>query len=115
MAENGVPMLGSPHIHLIPGGSVMRAWLAILFLISSPVFATDSSGLVGNWKLVSSQVIVENEPPRDLFGPNQNGYLVLTREGRSMVLTTAGHRKGGTGDPQGNRSRLTGSAEAERI
>jgi hypothetical protein len=100
MAENGVPMLGSPHIHLIPGGSVMRAWLAILFLISSPVFAGDSSGLVGNWKLVSSQVIVENEPPRDLFGPNPNGYLILTREGRSMVLTTAGHRKGGTGDPE---------------
>ena len=93
----------------------MRAKLAVLLLISSPVLpspaflspifsspalAADSGGLVGNWKLVSSQVIVENEPPRDLFGPNPRGYLVLTPEGRSIVLTTAEGRKGGTGDAE---------------
>src|ERR1700676_3436986 len=46
----------------------MRALLIILLAISSPSFAADSDDLVGNWKLVSWQVIVENEPPQDVFG-----------------------------------------------
>jgi len=50
--------------------------------------------LVGTWKLVSWQVITEGAA-QDVFGPSPNGYLVLTPEGRSIVLTTAQERKGG--------------------
>jgi hypothetical protein len=78
----------------------MRMLLAIVSLISSPVFAADSGGLTGNWKLVSWQVIVENEPPQDVFGHNPKGYLILTPEGRSIVVTIAENRKGGTGDAE---------------
>jgi hypothetical protein len=51
----------------------MRALLVILFAIPSPVFAADSDALIGIWKLVSWQVIVENEPPQNVFGPNPKG------------------------------------------
>src|SRR5262249_37640339 len=44
--------------------------------------------LVGNWKLVSWQVVTE-DGAKDLFGSKQNGYLIVTREGRAMTVTTA--------------------------
>jgi len=53
-----------------------------------------ADALVGNWKLVSWQVIVKDEA-RNLFGANPKGYLILTREGRAMVVTTADERKAG--------------------
>jgi hypothetical protein len=64
------------------------------------VFATKSDSLIGNWKLVSWQVIVENGAPQNVFGSNPKGYLILTREGRSMALTTADNRKGGMGNAE---------------
>lgn len=54
--------------------------------------------LVGSWKLVSWQVIGEEGTPRDVFGTSPKGYLVLTAEGRIIVLTTAEARKGGMDD-----------------
>ena len=72
----------------------------ILLTISSPVFAAKSDALIGTWKLVSWQVIVENEAPQNVFGSNPKGYLVLTREGRSIVVTTADNRRGGMGDAE---------------
>ncbi len=78
----------------------MRALLVILLAMSSPVFAAESDGLIGNWKLVSWQVIVENEAPQNVFGSNPKGYLILTREGRGIVVTTADNRKGGMGDTE---------------
>jgi hypothetical protein len=78
----------------------MRALPAILFAISSPAFAADSDGLIGNWKLISWQVMVENQPPQNVFGQNPKGYLILTREGRSIAVTTADNRKGGMGDAE---------------
>src|SRR3984957_4901247 len=55
------------------------------------------SALVGNWRLVSSQAIVDGHA-HDLFGPNPNGYLILTPQGRLCAITTAEHRKPGEGD-----------------
>lgn len=60
----------------------------------------ESDTLIGAWKLVSWEVIVENEAPKNVFGSNPKGYLVLTREGRSIVVTTADNRKGGMGDDE---------------
>jgi hypothetical protein len=45
-------------------------------------------------------VIAENEAPRNVFGTHPKGYLILTREGRIIALTTADDRKGGMGDPE---------------
>ena len=60
--------------------------------------------LVGNWKLVSWQVIAPDGAVQDVFGASPNGYLVLTPEGRSIVLTTAAARRAGMDDA--NRAAL---------
>jgi hypothetical protein len=60
--------------------------------------AAGADALIGIWRLVSWQVIVDDAPPQDLFGTRPRGYLILTREGRSIALTTAEHRRAGTDD-----------------
>ena len=55
--------------------------------------------LAGNWKLVSWQVVTGGEA-KDLFGTKPKGYLILTREGRAMALTTAEGRAPGESDPE---------------
>ena len=74
----------------------MWTLLLIIALMSGPVVADKPANLVGVWKLVSWQVIVDNEPPQDVFGSHPKGYLILTREGRAIVLTTAEDRTAGT-------------------
>jgi hypothetical protein len=59
--------------------------------------AAGADALAGNWKLISWQVVVGTEV-RDLFGHHPRGYLLLTPEGRAMVITTAESRKPGTDD-----------------
>lgn len=59
---------------------------------------TQAEALIGIWKLVSWQVVGEDGQPQSVFGSNPKGYLILTREGRSMALMTAENRKGGIGD-----------------
>ena len=75
----------------------MRIILVILLAMSSPVLGADNDDLVGTWKLVSWQVITESSPPQDIFGTHPKGFLILTRVGRAMVLTTAEKRQAGTG------------------
>ena len=58
-----------------------------------------TDALVGNWRLVLSQAIVDGEA-HDLFGPDPKGYLILTPQGRLCALTTAAHRKPGEGDKE---------------
>ncbi len=53
--------------------------------------------LVGSWRLLAWQVVVDGKA-RDLFGSRPNGYLVLTEDGRSIVLTTAEVRTPGESD-----------------
>src|SRR5262249_15892306 len=60
--------------------------------------------LLGNWKLVSWQVIVEGEPPHNPFGLHPKGYLVLTPQGRSIAITAPEPRNGGESD--GERAAL---------
>jgi hypothetical protein len=78
----------------------MRTLLLILLAMPRPTCAAAPEDLIGVWKLVSWQVIVDNEPPQDVFGLHPKGYLVLTREGRAIVLTTAEGRKSGMGEAQ---------------
>jgi hypothetical protein len=72
--------------------------LGISAIIATAARADERQPLVGNWKLVSWQVIADDGKPQDIFGTAPNGYLVLTPEGRSIVLTTASGRKPGTDD-----------------
>lgn len=58
-----------------------------------------SKALIGNWKLCSWQVVVDGEA-RDLFGSRPKGYLILTREGRSMAITTAERRTAGENEAE---------------
>jgi Lipocalin-like domain len=78
----------------------MRALFVIFLAISSPLFAAEADRLIGTWKLVSWQVIVENEPPQNVFGSHPKGFLILTREGRSMVVTTAENRRRGMAEAE---------------
>ena len=79
----------------------MRALFVALFLaICSPVFAQEPNPLIGNWKLVSFQTIVDNEASQDLYGSQPKGFLILTREGRMMGIVTADNRKGGMSDAE---------------
>jgi len=78
----------------------MRILLSILVAISNPFFGAGSDQLVGTWRLVSWQVITENSPPQDVFGAHPKGFLILTSEGRSMVLTTAETRRPGMGEAE---------------
>jgi hypothetical protein len=73
--------------------------------VSGPVCAADSDGLIGNWKLVSWEVVVGNEK-QNPFGSHPRGYLILTRQGRAMALTTADNRKPGPGDADRRRQAL---------
>jgi len=59
--------------------------------MSAPVGAEGPEDLVGVWKLVLWQVIVDNGPPRDVFGSQPKGYLILTRAaGRSCRVRRTG-------------------------
>jgi len=78
----------------------MRALFLILLASSGPLLAADADGLIGTWKLVSWQVIVDNEPPQNIFGQHPKGFLILTREGRSIVVTTAENRRPGASDAE---------------
>jgi hypothetical protein len=60
----------------------------------------ESDALIGTWRLISWQVVAEDAEPEDLFGANPKGYLILTQEGRTLALTTAGERTGGMGDSE---------------
>ena len=53
--------------------------------------------LVGNWKLISWQVVTD-DGAKDLFGPKPNGHLILTPEVRMMAITTAEGRRPGETD-----------------
>jgi hypothetical protein len=81
--------------------------------MSGAVRAADSETLLGNWKLVSWQVVVGNET-QNPFGLNPKGYLLLTRGGRAMAITTADFRKPGDGAAEQaalNRSMLAYSGK----
>ena len=78
----------------------MRLLLLIFFAVSSPVLAQEANPLVGTWKLIASESIVENEAPSHTFGLHPKGYLIITQEGRLMIMFTADNRKAGMGDAE---------------
>jgi len=78
----------------------MRFMLLLFFAVSSPAFAQESNPLVGTWKIISSESIIENEAPQHTLGLHPKGYLIITQEGRLMIMITADNRKAGMGDAE---------------
>jgi len=78
---------------------IAAAMLVASLAICGCACAGEADALIGNWKLVSWQVVTDNQT-RDVFGAHPRGYLILTREGRAVALTTAEDRKGGEGDTE---------------
>jgi hypothetical protein len=76
----------------------MPRLLLVLLAISGALFAAEADGLIGTWKLISWQVIVKNRAPRNVFGEHPKGFLILTREGHGIVVTTAENCQAGMGD-----------------
>ena len=73
----------------------------ILTLSPYPQKVTDQNPLVGNWKLISSQAVYDNNAePQDVPGPHPKGYLILTPEGRMMTVATSTGRKPGPSDAE---------------
>jgi Lipocalin-like domain len=78
----------------------VRFLLLIFFVAASPAFAQQTNPLVGTWKLISSESIIENEAPQPTFGLHPKGYLIITPEGRLMIMMTGDNRKAGMGDAE---------------
>jgi hypothetical protein len=62
--------------------------------------APDEYGLVGVWKLLSHQLIVEDGDPILFYGSNPKSFLVLTPEGRMIGILTSDNRKPGLTDAE---------------
>ena len=77
----------------------MRILALLLLIIASPAVAQDAS-LIGNWKLVGFQTILDDAPPKDIYGARPKGVLILTREGRMAAIVTGETRKAGTSDTE---------------
>jgi hypothetical protein len=78
----------------------MRALFVIFLAISGSLVAAEADALIGVWKLVSWQVVAAGGSPQNEFGLHPKGFLVLMPDGRSIVVTTAEHRRGGMSDPE---------------
>jgi hypothetical protein len=85
--------------------AAMRALRLSLFLILavssvSPAVAKQQHPIVGIWKLVSYQRVVDNGEPQNALGEHPKGYVILMPEGRAVLLTTADGRKPATTDAE---------------
>ena len=76
------------------------ALLGALCVFGAQQAAASEHAIVGTWKVVSFQTVVDSEAPQNLYGSQPKGYLILTREGRMMAITTAENRKGGMSDAE---------------
>src|SRR3974390_1007311 len=64
---------------------------------------SNSEALIGTWKLVSCVLEdVETKQQKSVWGEHPNGYIVITPEGRWIVIQTAEGRKA----PQNDEDRV---------
>ncbi len=78
----------------------MTSRLLALLLICAGAPTALAQELVGTWKLLAFQTILDNDAPKDLYGSAPKGFLVLTREGRMIAILTAQSRQAGVGDTE---------------
>jgi len=77
--------------------------------------AQETNPLVGTWKLISSESIVENEAPQHTFGLHPKGYLIITQERRLMIMITADNRKAGMADAERAALHKTMAAVSSKV
>ena len=76
------------------------ASIGILCVFGAHQAGSSEPTIVGTWKLVSFQSLADNEPPKDALGADPKGYMIVTHEGRVMVLMTSSSRKAGVDDAE---------------
>jgi hypothetical protein len=90
------------HRHFLRAArAAITRYLSMVFgvsclLLCQPALAQDNlANLYGVWKLTSftAQIVGENAPPTAVWGPNPQGYLIFTPNGRVMVHVSAPDRK----------------------
>jgi hypothetical protein len=94
--SDGVNLAASENLLAEGQAHMARLILAIfLFLISFSVrtHAQSAGKLVGTWKLVSAKITTDKGEVRDSWGPNPEGLLMYTTDGRMSAILTLGHRK----------------------
>ena len=70
-------------------------------LFAQPSFAADNGGVVGTWKLVSSEVEVQATGVKGpAMGVNPTGYVAFLPGGRVFFILTAGDRKSAMTDQE---------------
>jgi hypothetical protein len=72
--------------------------LGFLSFSPQPRATADQSALVGSWKMVSYQRVVDNGTPQNGLGEHPKGVVIFTPEGRVVLFTTADGRKPATTD-----------------
>jgi hypothetical protein len=72
--------------------------LAFLGFSPHPRAAVDQNPLIGSWKMVSYQRVLDNGEPQNGLGEHPKGFVILTPEGRAVLLTTADGRKPAASD-----------------
>jgi hypothetical protein len=78
--------------------SVRIATISILIIVifaAKPVLSDDNDILLGNWKLISwERETIATGQKKNFWGTNPSGYMIFTREGRTMVIITGEGRLG---------------------
>ena len=72
--------------------------LFLLVFSPHPRAAAEQNPLVGSWRMVSYQRVLDNGEPQNGLGEHPKGVVILTPEGRAVLLTTADGRKPATND-----------------
>ena len=78
----------------------MKSIFAIILATSCSVWPAcsfaDDAALVGTWKLVSWLTRFDGGDTVEPYGPNAKGRLVLTADGRWIIIATGANRKPAT-------------------
>jgi hypothetical protein len=78
--------------------------LGLVIAMTPTAHADDREKLVGVWKLISWEYEFRDTGERKaVFGKSVNGYLIFTREGRTMIVAEGEGRK----TPQSDAERVT--------
>ena len=72
--------------------------LVLLGFSPHPRAAIEQNPLVGSWRMVSYQRVLDNGVPENGLGEHPKGVVILTPEGRAVLLTTADGRKAAASD-----------------
>jgi hypothetical protein len=74
--------------------------LSLLSISPHPRAAAEQNAVVGSWRMVSYQRVLDNGAPQNGLGEHPKGVVIFTAEGRVVLFTTADGRKAATSDAE---------------